>query len=207
VSWTTEDIARRAAAEIEDGMVVNLGIGMPTLVADRIGDRDVWLHTENGLLGMGPYPVAGTEDAQLINAGKQTVTVKPGGSFFDSVQSFAMIRGRHVDLAIMGALQVSAAGDLANWAGPGRMVGVGGAMDLAAGARRLVVLMTHRTKEGEPKLLARCSYPLTAPKVVSRVITDLGVLDPAGEGFRLVETAPGVDRASVVAATAAPLLG
>jgi 3-oxoacid CoA-transferase subunit B len=200
-------MAARAAAEIRDGMVVNLGIGLPTLVADLVGDRDVWLHSENGLLGMGPFPVEGTEDPQLVNAGKQTVTVKPGGSCFDSVLSFALIRGGHVDLAIMGALQVAANGDLANWAGPGRMVGVGGAMDLAAGARRLVVLMNHMTRDGEPKLLDRCTYALTAPRVVARVVTDLGVLDPVGEGFRLVETAPGVDRAAIARATAAPLLG
>jgi 3-oxoacid CoA-transferase subunit B len=156
---------------------------------------------------MGPFPIEGTEDPQLVNAGKQTVTVKPGGSFFDSTLSFALIRGRHVDLAIMGALQVSCTGDLANWAGPGRMVGVGGAMDLAAGARRLVVLMHHATKEAEPKLVGRCTLPLTAPRVVARVITDLGVFDPAGEGFRVVETAPGVGRDAIAATTGASLLG
>ena len=200
-------MARRAAREIAPGSVVNLGIGLPTLVAELVGDRpDVWLHSENGLLGMGPFPLDGAEDPQLINAGKQTITVVTGGSTFDSALSFAMIRGGHVDLAIMGAMQVSASGDLASWAVPGgRTLGVGGAMDLAAGARRLIVLMTHVAKTGEPKLVRRCSYPLTAAGVVSRVITDLGVLDPAGDGFRLVELAPGVDPDALAKCTDSPL--
>jgi len=208
VSWTVAEMVRRAAAEIRPGDIVNLGIGMPTAVADLVGDRDdVWLHSENGLLGMGPFPVEGEEDAQLINAGKQTVTVRPGGSTFDSTLSFAMIRGGRIDLAIMGAMQVSADGDLANWTVPGgRTLGIGGAMDLAAGARRLVAMMTHVTRSGEPKLVGRCTYPLTAPRVVARVITDLGVFEPAGSAFRVVETAPGTRRLDIERLTGAPLL-
>ena len=175
MAYTREQIAQRAAQEIEDGSVVNLGIGLPTLVADFVPpEREVWFHSENGLLGMGPFPYEGEEDPQLINAGKQTVTVVAGGSFFHSSDSFGMIRGGHVDTAILGAMQVSQSGDLANWAIPGdRVMGIGGAMDLATGARRILVLTTHTTKEGEPKLLAKCAYPLTAVGVVSRVITDL----------------------------------
>ena len=208
MTWTLQDMARRAAAEIGPGAVVNLGIGMPTLVADLVGDRpDVWLHSENGLLGMGPFPVEGTEDPELINAGKQTVTVRPGGSTFDSTLSFAMIRGGHVDLAIMGAMQVAANGDLANWTVPGgRTAGIGGAMDLAAGARRLIVMMQHVTRGGEPKLLRRCTYPLTAPGVVARVITDWGVFDPVGDGFTLVQAAPGVVFGDIERRTGAPLI-
>jgi 3-oxoacid CoA-transferase subunit B len=208
MTWSTDDIVRRAAAEIPaNGGIVNLGIGLPTRVAEIAGDRpDVWLHSENGLLGMGPFPTESELDPQLINAGKQTVTVRPGGSTFDSVASFAMIRGGHVDLAILGAMQVSAAGDLANWAVPGgKVAGIGGAMDLAAGARRVVVAMTHLTREGAPKLLAACTYPLTATRCVARVITDLGVFDPVGSGFRVVELAPGVDGDRAANATDAPL--
>lgn len=196
MAWTKQQMARRALGEIRDGMVVNLGIGLPTLVADALPPgADVWLQSENGLLGMGPYPEDGAEDAQLINAGKETVTVRPGGSLFDSTTSFAMIRGGHVDLAILGALQVSATGDLANWSVPGgRTMGIGGAMDLAAGARRVVVLTRHRAKDGQPKLVDRCTYPLTALGVVARVITDLGVFDVADGRFHVVELAPGVDR-------------
>ncbi|RMG11746.1 MAG: 3-oxoacid CoA-transferase subunit B, partial [Deltaproteobacteria bacterium] len=163
MSWSREEIARRAAAEIPPGSIVNLGIGLPTLVADYLKPEDgIWFHSENGLLGMGPFPVEGEEDPRIINAGKQTVTVVPGGSFFDSALSFAMIRGGHVDVALLGAMQVSAAGDLANWAVPGgKTMGIGGAMDLSTGARRTLVLTTHRTKQGAPKLLARCDYPLT----------------------------------------------
>ncbi len=206
--FTREQIAMRAAAEIPPGSIVNLGIGLPTLVADYIpSDADVWLHTENGLLGMGPFPFEGDEDPQLINAGKQTVTVVPGGSSFDSAASFGMIRGGHVDVALLGAMQVSSAGDLANWAIPGgRTMGIGGAMDLASGVKRIIALTTHVTKEGEPKLVKRCTYPLTARRCVTRIITDLAVLDPIGEGFALVELAPGVSEAEVRAATGAPLL-
>ena len=203
MSLTPEQMAERAAQEIEPGTVVNLGIGLPTLVANylRPGD-DVWLHTENGILGMGPFPLEGEVDPQVINAGKQTVTVVPGGSCFDSSRSFAMIRGGHVDLALLGAMQVAQNGDLANWAIPGgKTMGIGGAMDLAAGARRIVVLTRHRTKNGEPKLVRRCGYPLTATGVVDRIITDLAVLDVIGDGFRLVECAPGVTAEEVVGVT------
>lgn len=205
--FSREQIAERAAREIPPGSIVNLGIGLPTLVADYLNpDDDVWFHSENGLLGMGPYPLDGDEDPQLINAGKQTVTVVPGGSFFDSALSFTMIRGGHVDLVFLGAMQVSQHGDLANWAVPGgRTMGIGGAMDLATGCRRVIALMTHTAKTGEPKLVAECSFPLTAQRAVSRVITDLGVLDPTPDGFVLVETAPGVSVAEVRAATAAEI--
>jgi len=190
--YSTEDMARRAAQEIPAGSIVNLGIGLPTQVADYLPEGHAWLHSENGLLGMGPFPYEGEEDPNLINAGKQTVTVLPGGSTFDSATSFAMIRGGHVDLAILGAMQVSAAGDLANWAVPGgKVMGIGGAMDLASGCRRVIVLMQHKTKKGEPKLVKRCTYPLTATRVVSLIITELGVFEPTGEGFRTIELAPG----------------
>ena len=207
MSWDKQAMAARAAQEIEGGSVVNLGIGLPTLVADYLPDgADVWFHSENGLLGMGPFPIEGEEDPQLINAGKQTVTVVPGGSFFDSATSFAMIRGGHVDLAILGAMQVSMGGDLANWWIPtGKMMGIGGAMDLASGARRILVLTRHVTRDGAPKLLDRCDYPLTAKGCVDRVITDLAVLDVAQDGFRLVELAPGVTEDEVRAATGAPV--
>ncbi len=190
-AWSTADMARRAAKEIPAGSIVNLGIGLPTLVADHLPDGHAWLHSENGLLGMGPFPFDGDEDPRLINAGKQTVTVLPGGSTFDSAASFAMIRGGHIDLAIMGAMQVSASGDLANWAIPGgKTIGIGGAMDLASGCRRLIVMMQHVTKTGEDKLVPRCTYPLTAAGVVSLVITDRGVFEPIGSGFRVVEQVP-----------------
>ena len=207
MSWTPSEMAARACLEIAPGMVVNLGIGLPTLVADALSpSADVWLQSENGLLGMGPYPHEGQEDPQLINAGKETVTVRPGGALFDSATSFSMIRGGHVDLALLGALQVSAAGDLANWAVPGgRTLGIGGAMDLAAGARRVVVLTRHVTRDGHPKLLLDCDFPLTAVGVVARVITELGVFDPAGKHFRVVELAPGVSLPAVQARTGAAL--
>jgi 3-oxoacid CoA-transferase subunit B len=206
MTWSTEDMARRAANEIAAGAIVNLGIGLPTQVADYLAQGHAWLHSENGLLGMGPFPFDGDEDPNLINAGKQTVTVLPGGSTFDSAQSFAMIRGGHVDLAILGAMQVSAAGDLANWAVPGgKVMGIGGAMDLASGAGRVIAMMQHVTKKREHKLVARCDYPLTAMHTVSLVITDLGVFAPTGERFRVVELAPGVTREQVAAATGAPL--
>ncbi|HJK96609.1 MAG TPA: 3-oxoacid CoA-transferase subunit B [Polyangiaceae bacterium LLY-WYZ-14_1] len=206
--WSKDEMAVRAAREIADGTIVNLGIGLPTLVANHLEHRpDVWLHTENGILGMGPFPFEGEEDPQVINAGKQTVTIVPGGSCFDSTTSFGMIRGGHVDLAILGAMQVGANRDLANWQVPGgKTLGIGGAMDLAAGARRLVVMMSHRAKDGSPKLRSACSYPRTACGVVDRVVTDLGVFDPAGSGFRVVELAPGVDRAAAAQATGAPLV-
>ena len=206
MTWTTEDMARRAAREIPAGVIVNLGIGLPTQVADYLPEGHAWLHSENGLLGTGPFPFDGDEDPNLINAGKQTVTVLPGGSTFDSATSFGMIRGGHVDLAIMGAMQISAAGDLANWAVPGgKVMGIGGAMDLASGCRRLIAMMQHVTKKKEHKLVARCDYPLTAKAVVSLVITDLGVFEPTGHGFKVVELAPGITRAQAAEATGAPL--
>jgi 3-oxoacid CoA-transferase subunit B len=208
MTWTTEDMARRAAVEIPEGSIVNLGIGMPTQVADYLPEGHAWLHSENGLLGTGPFPFEGEEDPNLINAGKQTVTVLPGGSTFDSAQSFAMIRGGHVDLAILGAMQVSAGGDLANWAVPGgKVMGIGGAMDLASGCRRVIAMMQHVTKKGEHKLVRACEYPLTATRVVSLVITDLGVFEPSGHGFRVIELAPGVTRDRAEAASGAPLVG
>jgi 3-oxoacid CoA-transferase subunit B len=207
MTWGTEDMARRAAREIPAGSIVNLGIGLPTQVADYLPEGHAWLHSENGLLGMGPFPYEGDEDPNLINAGKQTVTVLPGGSTFDSATSFAMIRGGHVDLAIMGAMQVSCAGDLANWAVPGgKVMGIGGAMDLASGARRIIAMMQHVTKKQEHKLVQKCDYPLTAMRTISLVITDLGVFEPTGHGFRIIELAPGVTRERAEAATGAPVV-
>ena len=206
MTYSTEDMARRAAREIPEGSLVNLGIGLPTQVADYLPEGHAWLHSENGLLGMGPFPYEGEEDPNLINAGKQTVTVLPGGSTFDSAASFGMIRGGHVDLAILGAMQVSAGGDLANWAVPGgKVMGIGGAMDLASGCRRVIAMMQHVTKKGEHKLVARCDYPLTATRVVSLVITDLGVFEPTGHGFRVIELAPGVTQEHAERSTGAPL--
>ncbi|MGE0545521.1 MAG: 3-oxoacid CoA-transferase subunit B [Kofleriaceae bacterium] len=206
MTWSTEDMARRASREIPEGSIVNLGIGLPTQVADYLPEGHAWLHSENGLLGMGPFPYEGEEDPNLINAGKQTVTVLPGGSTFDSASSFAMIRGGHVDLAILGAMQVSTSGDLANWAVPGgKVMGIGGAMDLASGCRRVIAMMQHVTKKGEHKLVQRCDYPLTATRVVSLVITEMGAFEPTGEGFRVVELAPGITHEAAAAATGAPL--
>ncbi len=197
--WNRDEMARRAAAEIRPGMTVNLGIGIPTLVASHLPEgAGVMLHSENGLLGMGPFPYEGDEDPQLINAGKQTVTVVAGGSTFDSTTSFAMIRGGHVDLAILGAMQVAKSGDLANWMVPGKLVtGMGGAMDLVSGAKRVIAVSTFRSKRGAPKLVHACDLPLTGVGCIQRVITDVGVFDPAGDGFRVVELAPGVSRADL----------
>jgi 3-oxoacid CoA-transferase subunit B len=205
MSWTKEDMVRRAAAELEDGQVVNLGIGMPTEVANYVPDGiRVTLHSENGLIGMGPFPFADEVDPQVINAGKQTVTILPGGAVFDSALSFAMIRGGHIDVAVLGGLEVACNGDLANWTVPGKMTnGMGGAMDLAAGARRLIVLQTHSAKDGKPKLVGHLSLPPTALRCAHRVITDLGVFDPAGDHFVCIERAKGLDEEQIRRSTGA----
>ncbi|WP_170426692.1 CoA transferase subunit B [Ruegeria arenilitoris] len=205
--WDRNQMAARAAQELEDGMYVNLGIGIPTLVANYVGDKDITLQSENGMLGMGPFPFEGEEDADLINAGKQTITELSRTSYFDSATSFAMIRGGKIAAAVLGAMEVDEEGDLANWMIPGVLVkGMGGAMDLVAGVGRVIVVMDHTNKHGKSKLLKKCTLPLTGKKVVNRIITNLGVLDVVDGGLKIIEIAEGVTEDEIRAATEANIV-